>query len=103
MNNTFEALDLEYNAVKFGTYFDESPRGRDHILRRGRRVRGTWKPANHCLIEFASHADCARAVRKLAAQSSYPGNFKSHRGFSLFDKNQYTVDFASEYANLSSI
>jgi len=88
MERILQENALDYDAIKFGTWFDEFRHGNEYILRKGRRRHGKWRPENHCLIEFESYMDAAVALGKLSGCQ---------------DLRNCEVDFAREYANLTEV
>lgn len=101
--HTFEALDLECEAFRLGTYFEEFRFGPEFIInKKGRKRHGAWRPASHCLVEFSTHKDAATALKKLASFSAYPDTFDVTEGFALYSRN-VKIAFEREYANLEEI
>lgn len=89
MERILQENALDYDAIKFGTWFDEFRHGNEFILNsKGRRRHGKWRPDNHCLIEFQSYMDAAVALDRLSNSS---------------DLRNCEVDFAREYANLTEV
>jgi len=102
MEYTFEKLGLDFQNIKFATFFRKNHNGRDSIRERGRRIFGNWQPRNHCMIEFKTHRDANRALNMLTRFSSYPLDFEHSEGYSLYT-NAVNVDYAKEYGNKRAV
>lgn len=101
--HTFEALNLAYDAIRLGSFFEEFRFGSQFIInKKGLKRHGEWKPANHCLIEFSNHQDAASALKKLASFAAYPDSFDVCEGFALYSRG-VTIAFERDYANLQEI